>query len=131
MDITAAPALGLRMLYAAAVLGAGSAGVLTLFVPQIASRYLFLGETVMDPYLRILGALWLALALVASLGFVHPERLVPILLVQLVYKSAWLAVVAFPALIAGTRTPGLMLFAALFTVWVGALVLVAPWRSLV
>ncbi len=39
-----------------------------------------------------------------------------ILLVQLVYKSAWLAVVAFPALIAETRTPGLMLFAAAFTV---------------
>lgn len=74
-----------------------------------------------------MGALWLAVGLSACPGLARPERFMPILLVQLVYKAAWLAAVACPALLAGSREPGIVALAALFAVWVVALL---PLRGL-
>ena len=128
--VAAGTELGLRALHAAAVLGAGGVGLLTLLAPRLAGQAVFAGSATVDPYLRILGALWLALGLVAALGLVQPVRFAPVLLVQLVYKSAWLAVVAYPALLAGGREPGLVILAALFTVWVAALLALLPLRDL-
>lgn len=123
--------LKLKIMFGAAVLGAGVVGVLTLFAPAIAGQYVFAGATEVDLYLRILGALWLALGAVAILGFSNPMRFAPILLVQLVYKTAWLAIAAYPALIAGERSPGLLFLAVMFSVWVLALTVTIPFRALI
>lgn len=121
---------GLRLMFGVAVLGAGSIGLIVLLAPALAERYIFAGSTAVTPYLRILGALWLALGAVAVLGLTAPLKFSPILLVQLVYKAAWLLVAAYPALLAGNREPGLLFMTALFTAWVAALIFVVPFSYL-
>ena len=118
--------LGLQIMYGAAVLGAGVVGAMTLFAPVLAGRNIFAGEAVVGAYVRILGALWMALGLVAILGLVRPSDFVPLLLIQLVYKVAWLLIVGYPTLAGGQRGPGLIFFVALFTAWVVALLFAIP-----
>ncbi|MEO1101144.1 MAG: hypothetical protein AAFW65_04795 [Pseudomonadota bacterium] len=118
----------LRTMYAAAILGAGAVGVVTLFTPQLATRYIFADAISVDVYVRILGALWLALGAIAAFGLLAPTAFVPVLLIQLVYKSAWLGFAAYPAVISGNRETGLLFLTALFTVWVVALLLLVPFR---
>ncbi|MEM7077583.1 MAG: hypothetical protein AAF513_03040 [Pseudomonadota bacterium] len=122
MDLNTA----LRIMYGCAILGAGIVGLVTLFAPSLAARYVFLGATNVDIYIRILGALWLSLGAVSILGLISPIRFIPILVVQLVYKSLWLLVAAYPALLAGSREVGLIFFAGLFSAWVFALLLMIP-----
>ncbi len=120
----------LRVMYAAAVLGAGAVGALTLFAPQMATRYVFFSAATVDPFLRILGAVWLSLGLVATMGILKPTDFVSVLLIQIVYKSAWLTIVAYPAIFRGNRDVGLLFFAGLFTVWVIALWFVVPFAEI-
>lgn len=122
------PNTTLRIMYGAAILGAGVVGALTLIAPSFAARYVFLGATNIDVYMRILGAIWLALGGVAILGMIAPTAFIPLLLIQLVYKSVWLLVSAYPALFAGSREAGLVLLTTLFTVWVAALLLLVPFK---
>lgn len=121
----------LRMLYGATILGAGVVGGLTLFSPHIATRYVFADAIHVDIYVKILGALWLALGLVAVLGMLAPTAFMAILLVQLIYKAAWLSSVAYPALISGNRETALLFLTGLFTIWVFALLLLFPFKQLI
>ncbi|MCK0094305.1 hypothetical protein MWU60_01875 [Yoonia sp. F2084L] len=123
--------IGLRIMFTGAILGAGVVGALTLFAPHVAGRYVFCGATVVDSYLRILGALWLSLGLVAGLGLLRPMDFLPVLLIQVIYKSAWLATVAYPAIVQGNRDTGLLFLAGLFTIWVAALSLTIPFSRIV
>lgn len=122
--------LGLRVMLGIAVLGAGAVGATTLLLPHMAGRFIFFGATTVDPYLRILGALWLSLGLVAGLGILQPINFIPVLLIQLIYKSVWLVVVAYPAIIKGNRETGLLFLCGLFTIWVAALCFVIPFSRL-
>ena len=121
---------GLVVMYFAAIFGAGAVGVVTLFLPGIASKYIFSNDVEVDVYLRILGALWLALGAAAILGVMSPERYVAVLLVQLMYKSFWLAVAAYPAIAKGNRSPGLVFLTILFSIWVVALLATIPFDRL-
>ena len=123
--------IALKIMYAVAVVGAGVAGAITLLAPAVAGRYVFNGAAEVDVFLRILGALWLAIGVVALAGMVDPLRYLPLLVVQLIYKSVWLAVAAYPALATGRTSGGLVLLTALFTAWVLALLAVIPFRALV
>lgn len=122
--------LGLRIMYGAATLGAGAVGALTLFSPQFAGRTVFFGDVSIDPYFRILGSLWLALGAVACLGLLQPTNFLPLLLIQFVYKTAWLAVVAYPLILVGNREAGLLMLTALFTIWAVALGVTIPFSRL-
>ena len=119
---------GLRIMYGAAIVGAGVVGFITLVAPGLASRYVFAGGIHVDVYFKILGAVWMALGGVAILGVIYPQNFVPILMVQLVYKAVWLAVAAYPALIGGNRDDGLIFLTVLFTVWVIALLILVPFE---
>ncbi len=120
----------MRVMYAVAILGAGAVGLTTLFAPRLASQYIFAGGTEVDVYLRILGALWLALGLASTLGLSQPLKFSVILLIQLFYKTAWLAAAALPALASGNREVGLIFLTILFIVWVIALLFALPFRYL-
>ncbi len=122
--------VGLRIMYGAAVVGAGIVGAMTLIAPATAGRYIFANATEVDVFLRILGALWLAIGLVAVAGFADPVRYLPVLLIQLLYKSAWLAFAAYPALASGRSSGGLIVLTVLFTMWVLALMVLIPFPAL-
>jgi hypothetical protein len=119
----------LKILYGAAVMGAGLVGFITVFAPRVASKYIFAGDIQVDTYTRILGSLWLAIGAIAILGIIAPVTFIPILLMQLIYKSVWLIFIAYPAIILGKRETGLLFFTALFTIWVIALVALTPFNA--
>jgi hypothetical protein len=66
---------------------------------------------------------WAALALLMGLGIRYPLQMLPVLLMQLLYKSVWLVAVALPLAAAGRSTELTKTF--LFGV-IGDL-LVIPW----
>ncbi len=49
-----------------------------------------------DPFYGIAVSFWAALALMAAVGVFIPERLIPLLILQLLYKIAWLTFVGLP-----------------------------------
>ncbi len=122
------PNIALRVMYSAAILGAGVVGAVTLLAPNLASRHVFAGATTIDVYVRILGALWLSLGAVSILGLVSPASFIPVLVIQLTYKSLWLICAAYPALLAGNREHGLIFLSGLFSVWVLALLFMIPFN---
>lgn len=121
---------GLEAMYLAALIGAGVTGAITLFAPGLAARYVFAGDTQVGVYLKIVGAIWLAIGLIAIAGLLDPMRYLAILLLQLVYKSTWLICAAYPALLNGRTTTGLTGLTVLFTVWVIALLAFVPFQAL-
>jgi hypothetical protein len=70
---------------------------------------------------------WAALSLLAVLGLRYPLKMLPLLLIQLVYKSIWLLAVAWPARWAGTTDEGLGSMTEVFVVGVLLDLLVIPW----
>lgn len=76
-----------------------------------------------DPVRGVAYSFWAALALVSALGVRAPLSMVPVLLVQFVYKCIWLLAIYLPA----TANGG----AGLMPVMIGGAlvdVLVIPWR---
>jgi hypothetical protein len=68
-----------------------------------------------------------ALSLLAFLGLRHQVRLLPILLLELLWKLIWLSAVALPAFVAGNvdnATGGVMFSCSLVVI----IVAVVPWR---
>ena len=75
----------------------------------------------------IINCMLMVFSLVCALGLRHPLQMLPILLWELVWKSAWLAIVALPKLLAGSMDE------ATNAVFIQVLVVVAipfviPWR---
>jgi hypothetical protein len=76
-------------------------------------------------------SLYAALSTLSLLGLRYPLKMVPILLFQLFYKSAWLLTVAIPLSAAGQLTPDVA--GAVKPFVIGALldIVVIPWRYVV
>lgn len=107
--------------YVGNVLAAGVPGALTVVAPAWAAGTLYGLPPGGDPVLvTMLGSVWAAVGLVSAAalagGPALRRRLLPLLVVQVVYKAAWL-VVAAPGLVADPATRGAALpFAAFFSV---------------
>lgn len=127
---TGASVAWMRAMYLIAIVGAGAVGLTMLSAPRLASQYVFLGSTQVDDYLRILAALWLALGVASVLGLLQPMKFSIVFLIQLTYKSTWLAGVAIPSIVSGNREPGLILLTILFALWVVGLLFAAPFQYL-
>ena len=120
----------MRVMYALAIVGAGVVGLTTLWAPRFASQYVFMSATQVDNYLQILAALWLALGFASVLGLFQPIKYSVIFLIQLIYKSIWLTVVAIPSIVSGNQDPGLLFLTILFTLWVAGLLFAVPFQYL-
>lgn len=70
---------------------------------------------------------WATLSLLAALGIRYPLKMLPLLLVQLVYKAIWLLAVALPAWTGGTMEAATAGMVETFVVGVVLDVLVIPW----
>jgi hypothetical protein len=72
----------------------------------------------------ILGSLWTAILIGSLIGLLHPVSMSPILLIQVIYKSLWLAVFVMPLLVRGQGNAvpwgvaGTFLFIVLTYPWV-------------
>lgn len=57
-----------------------------------------------DPFRGVAFSFWAALSLLCGLGIRYPLKMLPMLLIQLVYKSIWLIAVYLPLRSAGQST---------------------------
>jgi len=76
-----------------------------------------------DPVRGAAFSFWAALSLLSVLGLRYPLRMLPLLLLQLLYKSIWLIAVALPLWSAGRSTGLANIFVAGFV----ADLIVIPW----
>lgn len=127
--MTVADIVVLRLLYLAAVIGAGGAGLVTLFAPKLADQRLFYGGLKIDAYTRLIGAFWLGLGVIAAIGLLHPREMAAVLLVQLAYKTIWIGVGALPAILSGRRDTGLLLLSVVFIVWALLILFLFPFAG--
>lgn len=118
----------LKLIYLANILVAGWISLTSLFAPKTALSTVFTNSFAYSESIRLVGALWLAIFLLSILGLFFPQKMSLILLFQLIYKSAWLLVVALPAQLNSQPYPkGMALF---FVVWVVVLPFIVPWSML-
>lgn len=119
--------MALKIIYIANILVAGWISITSIFNPITASATIFQNAYSSSDHIRLIGCLWLSIAVISVLGLFKPVTFAPILLVQLIYKGTWLLAVALPAETQKKPYPnGMALF---FLVWVIVLPFVIPWKE--
>ena len=109
--------LSLKILYVYTIVGAGLMGAGMVLAP--ASFAAALAMPAQDPLVfGVVGAFYVAMGVAAALGFRSPITFAPIFLVQLGYKSVWLALVFLPHLARGSMPRYGWLLAAVFVSYV-------------
>jgi hypothetical protein len=82
----------------------------------------------LGPWDGVAYSFWAALALLAALGLRYPLQMLPVLLIQLVYKAIWLLAVALPHWASGAPSDAAMAsFSWAMAVGVALDLLVIPW----
>jgi hypothetical protein len=117
----------IKLVYIANIIVAGYIGITSLFFPKLSSTTIFQNAYPVTDIVRLVGCLWLAIAVLSVFGLWRPLTFSPVLLLQLIYKGSWLLVVAIPAMKNNQTYPsGMALF---FLVWVLILPFVIPWSA--
>ena len=117
----------MKLMYAANILVAGWISIQSMFFPKTAAAVVFSNAYPSSEFIRLVGCLWFSIALISALGLWKPLTFSPIFLVQLIYKSIWLILVALPAILHSKAYPTGM--AAFFIVWVLILPFIIPWKN--
>ena len=90
----------LRYMYIYTIVGAGGFGLGIILAPDFMVS-LFRWPT-QDPIVfGVAGSVWLAFGLLSVFGLRAPLKFVPVLLLQLIYKSIWFIGVALQLLMSG------------------------------
>lgn len=88
----------LKGMYIYTIVGAGGFGLGMIVVPEVIKS--MFGWPVSEPIvLGIVGSVWLAFGILSIFGLRSPLKFVPVLLLQLSYKSIWFIGVILPLLI--------------------------------
>lgn len=94
----------IRFMYAYPIAGAGLSGLGMLLAPGLVQKTFGMGSQ--DPvFFGIAASAWLAFGLLSILGLREPLRFLPVLCMQLTYKTAWVLGAVVPAAVTG-RLPG-------------------------
>ena len=108
----------MRAFYLVILLGVGSMALPALIDPA----------DPLDPVRGVAYSFWAALALLAAFGLRYPLQMVPVLLIQMAYKTLWLLAVALPLWSAGTPfDPVMVSFTWAMAVGVALDLIVIPW----
>lgn len=100
----------LKFLYWYTIVIAGGSGVLMIIFPDLAPS--LFGMPVQDPYIfGVAASIWTAFGIMSIFGLRSPLRFLPVLLMQLCYKTIWLLAVVAPLMVGGQRP----VYAWLFT----------------
>lgn len=119
--------IAIKIIYIANIIVAGWISVTSISSPSKSALTVFQNAYQPTEVMRLVGCLWLAIAILSILGLWRPISFSPILLVQLIYKGTWLVVVALPAIRNNQPYPtGMALF---FLIWVLVLPFVIPWTE--
>lgn len=108
----------MRAFYLVILLGVGSMALPALTSPGAPLR----------PLEGVAFSFWGALALLAAVGLRYPLQMVPVLLIQLVYKTLWLLAVALPLWSADAPfDPAMVEFTQAMALGVALDLVVIPW----
>lgn len=119
--------IALKIVYIANIIVAGWISITSVFNPKKAALTVFQNAYQPTEVIRLVGCLWLSIAILSILGLWRPLSFSPIFLVQLIYKGTWLLVVALPAIRNNQPYPsGMALF---FLIWVLILPFIIPWAT--
>ncbi len=119
--------IAIKIVYVANIIVAGWISITSVFTPKKAALTVFQNAYQPTEVIRLVGCLWLAIAILSVLGLWRPISFSPVFLVQLIYKGTWLLVVALPAISNNQPYPsGMALF---FLIWVVVLPFVIPWSE--
>lgn len=119
--------LALKLIYVANIIVAGWISLTSIFNPNKAATTVFQNAYPNTEVIRLVGCLWLAIAVLSVLGLWRPITFSPILLVQLIYKGTFLLVVVLPAIRNNMPYPTGM--AAFFLAWCLVLPFIIPWAQ--
>ncbi len=90
----------IRGMYIYTILGAGLSGVVMIIAPGFSQRMFGMGEQ--DPiFFGIAASIWFAFGLMSIFGLKSPLKFLPVLCMQLIYKSAWIVGVIVPLIVTG------------------------------
>jgi hypothetical protein len=107
----------IKGMYIYTILGAGGYGLGIIFVPDAIQS--LLGAPRQDPVvLGVTGSVYLSFALLSILGLRSPLKFVPVLLLQLTYKTIWFVGVIIPILIAGKLPTYAILLAVIWATYI-------------
>jgi hypothetical protein len=107
----------LKFVYLYTILGAGGFGVAMIFAPSLVVSLFNMPEQ--DPYIYgIAGSIWTAFGILSVFGLRSPIKFLPVLMMQLCYKSIWLAGVVLPVMLGGYRPVYGYLFTAIMASYV-------------
>ncbi len=76
-------------------------------------------------------SVWAAFSLLAGLGIIHPLKMLPIILLEIIYKGLWLLLVAYPLWSNGTLAGSPDEYQTNVFIWVFVPVLAVPWGYVV
>lgn len=119
--------VAIKIVYIANIIVAGWIGLTSLVSPTKSGTTIFENAYPSTEVIKLVGCLWLSIAILSVLGLWKPSTFAPVLLIQLIYKATWLAVVAIPAIRTHQPYPGGM--AIFFLVWCLVLPFVIPWQE--
>ena len=120
--------IALKIVYIANIIVAGWISITSVFNPKKAALTVFQNAYQPTEVIRLVGCLWLSIAILSIFGLWRPISFSPVFLVQLIYKGTWLLVVALPAIRNNQPYPsGMALF---FLIWVLVLPFVIPWSAM-
>ena len=94
----------IKGMYIYTILGAGLSGVGMIVAPGFSQRLFGMGEQ--DPiFFGIAASIWFAFGLMSFFGLKHPLKFLPVLCLQLAYKTVWVIGVVIPLVVSG-NLPG-------------------------
>ncbi len=115
----------IQLVYTANIIVAGWIGISSLYNPKHSSATIFSNTYQPTEVIKLVGCLWLAIAVLSALGIWRPITFSPVLLLQFIYKFLWLLFVVVPAIKNNQPYPSAM--AIFFLIWVLFLPFVIPW----
>ena len=119
--------IAIRIIYTLNIIVAGQIAISAISNPKNSALTTFGNAYQPTEVIKLVGCLWLAIAIISILGLWKPYTFSPILLVQLIYKGTWLLLVALPAFRNGIQYPKTM--ALFFVAWVLVLPFLIPWKE--
>lgn len=107
----------LKIMYVCTIIFAGGFGIAILAAPDLL-REIF-GWPEQDPIVfGVAGSIYLSFACLSAFGLKSPLKFSPILLLQLVYKVAWLIGVIIPLLVTSSFPKYAILYVVVFILFV-------------
>ncbi len=107
----------LRFMYLYTLIGAGGFGIAIIISPDVIQSLFKMPAQ--DPLtFGITGSVYLAFGILSILGLIFPIKLIPVLMLQLLYKTIWLFGIMLPVFLKGQFELHAVLVALIFLTYI-------------